>query len=88
MTLVSAHGEELLLARRGDEFFVLDSVCSHALGYLDQGTLVGCEIECPLHDGRFDLRTGRATRDPAVDPIRAYQVRVEGTAILVGPAKS
>ncbi len=85
--LVTAGGQELVLARVGDEFLAVESVCTHALGYLDQGALSGYEIECPLHSGRFDLRTGAAACEPATDPITTYEVRVEGEAILIGPAK-
>src|SRR5438874_1530079 len=60
MMLVNVASRELLLARVGDEFLAVDSVCTHAMGYLDEGSLEGCEIVCPLHSGRFDLRTGQA----------------------------
>jgi nitrite reductase/ring-hydroxylating ferredoxin subunit len=88
MMLVTAAGRELLLARVGDEFLASDSVCTHALGYLDQGSLDGFEVICPLHSGRFDLRTGEALWGPPVDPLTAYEVRVEGEDVLVGPPKS
>ena len=52
---------------------------------LDQGTLVGIEVECPLHEGRFDLRTGQDTNPPADEPVAAFAVRVEGDDVLVGP---
>jgi nitrite reductase/ring-hydroxylating ferredoxin subunit len=87
MLLVTVNGSELLLARVGGEFLAADSVCTHALGYLDQGTLHGCEIECPIHVGRFDLRTGAATQEPAVDPLTTYEVRVHDGTVYVGPAR-
>lgn len=86
--LVTVNGSELLLACVGDQFLAADSVCTHALGYLDQGTLDGFEIQCPLHVGRFDLRTGAATKQPAVDPLTIYDVRVHHGTIYIGSAKS
>jgi naphthalene 1,2-dioxygenase ferredoxin component len=87
MLLVTVRGRDLILLRAGDEVLAADSVCTHALGYLDQGTVSGCEVECPLHAGRFDLRSGRATQEPAVDPLPVYEVRVENGTVLVGPPK-
>jgi 3-phenylpropionate/trans-cinnamate dioxygenase ferredoxin component len=87
MTLVTIAGNDVLLARVGDEFFAVDSVCTHALGYLDQGSLEGSDVVCPLHSGRFDLRTGEAIWGPPVDPLTTYEVRVEAGQVLVGPAK-
>ncbi len=85
MTVVTVGDEEVLLARVGDEYFAVSAICTHTWGLLDQGSLHGCEVECPLHTGRFDLRTGRATRPPALKPLPVYAVQVRDGAILVGP---
>ncbi len=86
----ASDGAEVLLANVGGEIYAISDICSHAEAWLDTGWLHGAslEVECPLHEGRFDLRTGEATRDPATDPIRSYNVRVEGSDILLGPAKN
>lgn len=88
MLAVDVEGEEVLLARLGDHVFALGNICSHDHVWLDEGTLHegSCELECPMHDGRFDLRTGLPTREPCVEPIPSYPVRVEGDDILVGRA--
>ena len=80
-------GEEILVARIGDEFFALEGWCSHAAGLLSEGYLhaEACEVECPVHEGFFDLRTGDPVAPPAEDPVTAYDVRIEGDDILVGP---
>lgn len=85
MRLVTANGDDVVLARVGDEYFAVEVLCSHAFGMLDGGTLHGYELECPIHVGRFDLRTGSPTQFPAEDPIATYAVRVEDGAILIGP---
>jgi 3-phenylpropionate/trans-cinnamate dioxygenase ferredoxin component len=44
----------------------------------------GC-VECPLHESRFDLRTGRPDVPPAREPIATYPVIVDdGVVYLVG----
>lgn len=85
MMLVTPEGEEITLARVGDEYFAFDALCSHAFGVLDQGDLIGHEVQCPIHTGRFDVRTGRPTCPPALRPIATYAVRIEGEQVLVGP---
>lgn len=50
--------------------------CTHHSARLSEGVLVGCEIECPMHQGRFDVTSGEATRRPAREPLRTYPVEV------------
>jgi 3-phenylpropionate/trans-cinnamate dioxygenase ferredoxin subunit len=76
----------LAAARSGTRVFVLENTCSHDDGPLGEGTLAGAagaEIECPRHGGRFDLATGKATRMPAVTPIRAFAAKVEDGGVWV-----
>ncbi len=84
---VQVGSDELLVARVGDEFFALEGWCSHAAGLLAEGYLHtdACEVECPVHEGFFDLRTGEAVAPPAEESVIAYDVRIEGDDILVGP---
>ena len=62
-------------------FYAIDDVCTHDEASLEQGFLEGCEIECPRHGARFDVRTGDVTALPAVVPIETFPVRVEGDEI-------
>src|SRR4051794_35071712 len=87
LRLVSAGGAEIVVARVGDDFWAFEAICTHAFGMLDEGELVGHEVVCPIHEGRFDIRTGRATHPPAIKPLVTYDVRVEGDDILVGPPR-
>ncbi len=65
------------------ELFATDNICSHGHARLCDGFLEGHEIECPFHQGRFDIRTGEATLEPCVDAIRSYPIRIEGARVLV-----
>lgn len=57
--------------------------CTHAFAMLTDGWLEGTEIECPLHAGRFDVRTGKGLCPPIDEPLRVYPVRIDGDAVMV-----
>ena len=57
-------------------FHVTSDVCTHGEASLSDGFVVGDEIECPWHSGRFCIRDGKATAPPAFEPIKVYSTRV------------
>lgn len=58
----------------GGKFYAIENRCSHDDGELGEGELEGCEIICPRHGARFDVRDGTVTKPPAVYPIDIYEV--------------
>jgi nitrite reductase/ring-hydroxylating ferredoxin subunit len=88
LSVVTVEGEDILLVRMGDSVYAVGNECTHEWIWLDDGILhaESCEIECPMHEGRFDLRTGEATHEPCEKPLPSYPVRVEGDDVLVGVA--
>jgi 3-phenylpropionate/trans-cinnamate dioxygenase ferredoxin component len=64
-------------------YYAIADVCTHDDGPLAEGELTGCEIECPRHGARFDVRTGKVTAPPAVIDVPRFDVRVEGDEIQV-----
>jgi len=58
------------------ELFAIDDTCTHQDASLADGWLEGCEVECPLHASRFDLRTGAVDAPPAKRPVRTHDVTV------------
>jgi 3-phenylpropionate/trans-cinnamate dioxygenase ferredoxin subunit len=81
--VVEAGGKRIALCKFNGSVYAIDDVCTHDRGPLDQGELIGEEIECPRHGARFDVTTGRATRLPAIQPVRTYPVHVKDGAIVV-----
>lgn len=81
-----AEGRRVALARVGDQVFAFGDVCTHDGGPLGEGKLEGFAVQCPRHGARFDIRTGRVLRLPAVVPIPVYPVRVEDDGIWVDVA--
>ncbi|MBV7485588.1 non-heme iron oxygenase ferredoxin subunit [Bordetella sp. BOR01] len=80
---VSIAQAQLALYRSEGEYFVSDNVCTHAHALLSDGFLEDGCIECPLHQAKFDIRTGRAMCAPATSDIRVYPVKIDNTDILV-----
>jgi 3-phenylpropionate/trans-cinnamate dioxygenase ferredoxin subunit len=64
-------------------FYAIEDVCTHDGGPLAHGSVNGHEIECPRHGALFDLRDGRVVSMPAVVPVPAYQVKVEGRDLYI-----
>ena len=75
--------QDVLLVRAGPEIFAIDAYCSHYHGPLANGLVVGISIRCPWHHACFDLRSGEATRAPALNPLSVWQVEHEGDRIVV-----
>ena len=68
------------------ELYAIEDVCTHDGGELTGGVIEGREIECPFHQGRFDVRTGAATGAPAEVALATWPARVVDGAVelLVG----
>jgi NADPH-dependent 2,4-dienoyl-CoA reductase/sulfur reductase-like enzyme/nitrite reductase/ring-hydroxylating ferredoxin subunit len=75
--------QEILLVRSGSEIFAIDAHCSHYHGPLAEGIVADGGIRCPWHHACFDLRTGEATRAPALSPLSVWQVEQEAGRIFV-----
>lgn len=80
---IAVAGRDLAIYNLDGELFATDDICTHAYARLSDGWLDHNEIECPLHAGRFDVKTGAATSPPCIDPIKTYPVRREGEDIEV-----
>lgn len=78
---VQAAGKDLALYSVEGEFYATDNICTHGHARLCDGFLEGAEIECPLHQGRFDVRSGKAMCAPLTEDIKTYPLKVEGGRI-------
>lgn len=68
-------------------FYATDDTCTHARASLSEGFLDGPMVECPLHQGTFDVRTGQPTAPPCTVAIRTYEVRVQDSEIFLRPSQ-
>jgi apoptosis-inducing factor 3 len=83
VTGVNVDGVPIALYRLGDEIFATHGICTHALAFLSDGWVEDGKIECPLHQGQFDIRTGKALCSPVTEDLRVYPVKRDGDDILI-----
>lgn len=76
-------GEYLALFNVDGQYYCIADVCTHDGGPVAEGYLDGYAIECPRHGARFDIRTGAVLSFPAVTPVSAYEVKVDGEDLYV-----
>lgn len=71
-------GRDIALYTVGDAVYATDNTCTHGQARLCDGFLDGHQIECPLHQGKFDVRDGQPTCEPVSEALRSYPVKIEG----------
>ena len=64
-------------------WFASDGHCTHEEELLEDGMVIGTIIECPLHQGRFDVTTGRALGAPACVNLTTYPVKIGDGAVWI-----
>jgi 3-phenylpropionate/trans-cinnamate dioxygenase ferredoxin subunit len=66
-----------------DRYFATDGLCTHEKVHLADGLVMGTIIECPKHNGRFDIRTGAAKGAPVCVDLKTYPAKVEGGRVFL-----
>jgi 3-phenylpropionate/trans-cinnamate dioxygenase ferredoxin subunit len=72
------HGDRTFAVYRSAEgdVFATDGLCTHENVHLADGLVIDDTIECPMHNGRFNYKTGAALRTPACVALNTYPARV------------
>lgn len=82
-TVVEDGGTFIAVVHCEGGFYAVEDICTHDGAELTGGTIEGCQIVCPRHGARFDLKTGAVLAPPAYEPIPVFPTRVENGVIQV-----
>lgn len=80
---IDAGGKSIALYQVEGEVYATDNICTHGNARLCDGFLEGHEIECPLHQGKFDIRSGKAMCAPLTEDVKTYPVKIEGSRVFI-----
>jgi nitrite reductase/ring-hydroxylating ferredoxin subunit len=83
MKEVEVNSENICLANVEGKYYAIANICTHLGGPLAQGKLEGYEVRSPWHGSRFDIRTGRVARPPAMRSEPTYEIKIEEDNILL-----
>lgn len=83
VTGVKLDGAAIALYKLDGQVYATHGICTHALALLAEGFVEDGKVECPLHQGQFDIRTGKALCSPVTENLRTYAVRIDGDDVLV-----
>jgi len=75
--------QEIAVYRVKDQFYATEDVCTHGHAALSEGVVIGDVIECPVHQGRFCIKTGQPKGGPVSVPLRTFKTKVEGGKVFV-----
>jgi 3-phenylpropionate/trans-cinnamate dioxygenase ferredoxin subunit len=76
-------GHTYAVYRVDDKVYATDGLCTHEKVHLCDGLVMEHVIECPKHNGRFDIRDGRALGAPVCVNLKTYPAKVEGGRIFI-----
>lgn len=80
---VDHEGHVYAVYRTEDGVFASDGICTHEYADLSEGLVMDNVIECPLHQGRFDIRTGEALSPPVCVNLKTYETSVKDGEVYV-----
>ena len=81
----TVEGRHVIVVRSGGRFYAMRNACTHAGYFITPGTLHDETILCPAHGAVFRLEDGEPIDGPAGDPLELYNVRVDGSSVMVAP---
>jgi Na+-transporting NADH:ubiquinone oxidoreductase subunit F len=67
--------------------FATDGICTHGNNHLAGGLVIGGTIECPKHNGRFNLADGSPARAPICRGLRTYPLEARNGRLFLNPSR-
>ena len=66
-----------------DGYYATDGLCTHETVHLEDGLVMDDEIECPMHQGIFNIKTGEVIQDPPCEALKTYPLKIEEEKIYI-----
>jgi nitrite reductase/ring-hydroxylating ferredoxin subunit len=67
------------------QYYVTQDICTHGPGSMSEGFVEGGEVECPFHQGKFDIRSGAPTAPPCTEALRTWTAQVVNGHVCIDP---
>ena len=80
---IKIKGKELALFKIGNKLYCTDNLCTHAQGQLCEGNLQGTLIECPWHNSKFDVISGKVKNPPARENLKTYKITIKEDDVYI-----
>lgn len=74
----------MTIAKIDNQLFAFQEFCTHRYGPLSEGCFDGFNVQCPWHNSRFDMRTGKVTQGPAKVDLKTFRIETRQGRICVG----
>jgi uncharacterized membrane protein/nitrite reductase/ring-hydroxylating ferredoxin subunit len=81
---VEIDDQVMTIAKIDNQLFAFQEFCTHRYGPLSEGCFDGFNMQCPWHNSRFDVRTGKVTQGPAKVDLKTFKVETRNGRIWVG----
>jgi naphthalene 1,2-dioxygenase ferredoxin component len=78
---VVVDGKDLAIYSIQGEVYVTDNICTHGLARLSDGFVEDGQIECPLHQGKFCIKTGKALCAPLETDVQTYPSKIDNDQV-------
>lgn len=84
LALFEVEGVRVAVGNANGRFYAIDDTCTHEQCSLaEEGTLEGTVVTCGCHGAQFDVTTGAVLAPPALEPVKAYPIRIEQGHLVV-----
>ena len=85
LAVVRSDGQRICLIRSRGKVSAVSNTCTHQEFEMSLGdVLPDGTIQCAWHGARFDCSTGEVKQCPALFPLPTFEVRLEGSKVMVG----
>ncbi len=74
---------DVLLCHTAEGFMAVENECTHQLQKLEGGRIKKCFVFCPAHGVRFNLKDGKPIGQLTEDPLKVFDVKIEGDDVLI-----